>query len=114
MFDNAPIGIVQSDVDGRLLGANAAAARMLGYDSPEDNLASVENIAKDLYVDPDRRRKLIELSRDRNQLRGFETRFRRKDGRVITCTLGETGMILCVYFTKEKKFSIHAVAFLPV
>ncbi len=87
MFDNAPIGIVQSDVDGRLLGSNLAAARILGYDSPQDNLASVENIARDLYVDPDRRQKLIDLSRDRNQLRGFETRFRRKDGRAITCKL---------------------------
>lgn len=87
LFENAPIGIVQSTVDGRLLNANPAIVRMLGYDSTDDYVSSVTNIAKDLYVDPDRRRQLIDLTLKQNHLLNFENRFRCKDGRVITCNL---------------------------
>ena len=35
IFENAVEGIYQSTVDGRIMTANAAFARMSGYDSPE-------------------------------------------------------------------------------
>jgi PAS domain S-box-containing protein len=87
MFESAPIGIVQSTLDGRVLNANPAVAHMLGYDSVPDYLSSIQNIAKDLYVDPQRRQMLIDLSLQQNQLLNFESRFRCKDGRIITCHL---------------------------
>lgn len=87
LFDNAPIGIVQSTLDGRVLDANPAMARMLGYDSPQEYMASIHNIAEDLYVDPARRQKLIDLSLKQNQLLNFQNQFRCKDGRIITCKL---------------------------
>lgn len=87
LFDCAPIGILQSTLDGKLLNANPAMARMLGYDSAADYLSSVKNIAQDLYVDPERRKDLIELVKSCDSLQNFESRFRCKDGREITCNL---------------------------
>ena len=87
LFDNAPIGIVQTTLDGHLVDANPAMAHMLGYDSTEDYISSIENIANDLYVDPSRRQKLIELSIKQDHLLNFQNQFRCKDGRIITCKL---------------------------
>ena len=39
IFDNAPIGVIQAMLDGRLLDINRAGARIFGHASPEDALA---------------------------------------------------------------------------
>lgn len=87
LFENAPIGIVQTTLDGRLLDANPAIANMLGYDSPREYINAIQNIAEDLYVDPTRRQKLIDLSLKQNQLLNFKNQFRCKNGNIVTCRL---------------------------
>ncbi len=87
LFDNAPIGIVRTTIDGRLMEANHAMAKMLGYDSAEDYIASVQNLASDVYVDSSQRQKLIDLSVKQDHLMNFQNQFRCKDGRIITCKL---------------------------
>jgi PAS domain S-box-containing protein len=87
LFENAPIGIVQTTLDGRLLDANPAIASILGYDSPSEYIDAIQNIAEDMYVDPARRQTLIDLSLKQNQLLNFKNQFRCKDGRIITCRL---------------------------
>jgi DNA-binding NtrC family response regulator len=52
IFENAVEGIFQTTVEGHFVTANPALARMLGYDSPEELLENVSNIAEQLYVDP--------------------------------------------------------------
>ena len=52
IFQNAIIGIFQSTLDGRFLSANPALARMLGYDSPEQLIAEVSNIGRQLFCNP--------------------------------------------------------------
>ncbi|HXV41212.1 MAG TPA: EAL domain-containing protein, partial [Steroidobacteraceae bacterium] len=84
LFDNVVEGVYQVTMDGYLLSANPALIEMLGYDSLEDlrNLGSTER----LYVEPDKRRHLIEqLVRD-GELVEAEYELRRKDGSVITIT----------------------------
>lgn len=84
IFENAVEGIYQATVDGRLLTANPAMARILGYDSPEDLMESVTDIAEDLYVDSGDREEFKRLMRSRGALSGFETEMRRKDGKVVS------------------------------
>src|SRR5215211_2842821 len=43
IFENAVEGIFQTTVEGRILTANPAMARMLGYESPEELLATVSS-----------------------------------------------------------------------
>lgn len=84
MLYHAPIGIMQSTLDGRLIYANPAVARMLGYDSAEECLASIHNLACDVYVDPESRVTLVDLVLEREALLNFESELRRKDGSIIT------------------------------
>ena len=54
----APIGIFTSTLEGRFLAANAALAKILGYDSVEEVLRI--DIPKDLYFSPRARERVYE------------------------------------------------------
>ncbi len=51
LFNNAPIGIVTTTPEGRLLSANPAMASMFGYDSPDELIEYVKGIVIQLYAD---------------------------------------------------------------
>jgi len=66
IFENSIEGHFQTTPEGKYLGANPALARMYGYESPEDLIASITDIGQMVYVDPERRnefRRLIEGER---------------------------------------------------
>lgn len=84
IFDRSVVGIFQSSADGRNLLANHAFSRILGYDDPEDVRASITDVARHFYVDPDRRRQVNEIiARNGGRLTECESQVRRKDGQVI-------------------------------
>ncbi len=83
IFENAVEGIFQTTVDGRLLTANPAAARMLGYESPEELLAEIRDVGDQLYVEPERRMEFRRLAGQQGAVSGFEIAMRRKDGGVV-------------------------------
>jgi sigma-B regulation protein RsbU (phosphoserine phosphatase) len=53
---------------------------MYGYDSFEELEANINNIATQLYVDPDRRGEFIRLMQEHGQVLHFESEIRRRDG----------------------------------
>jgi PAS domain S-box-containing protein len=61
IFDNAIDGIYRSSLDGRQLRANPALVKLNGYDSEEEMLAAVRDIATEWYVRPERRAEFMEL-----------------------------------------------------
>lgn len=81
IFENAIVGIYQSTPQGRILAANPALARMLGYDSVEELLQV--DIERDLYVDVSERRRNMEILHRRGRLDGVEFALRRRDGGLI-------------------------------
>lgn len=83
IFENAVEGIFQTTVEGRFVTANPALARMFGYDSPEDLLENVSNIAEQLYVDPEHRTEFRRLMLRDGFVSGFEIQAQRKDGGVV-------------------------------
>lgn len=83
LFENAVEGIYQSTPEGRLLSANPAMAAIHGYASPEEFIAGVHDAATQLYVDPGRRAELKRQLEKHGEVAGFESRVRRKDGRLI-------------------------------
>jgi len=87
IFDNSTGGIYQSLPDGRLLTANPACARILGYDSPEDVLNSIKQLGKDLFVSPERRDDLVRVMKERGFVEGFEYKAYRKDGSIIDVSI---------------------------
>ncbi len=85
LFEHVGCGVYISTKEGRFLDANKALLDMLGYDSKEDFLNM--EIAKDLYVRPDERKKFQELIEPTGQLVNYEVDFKRKDGSVIPVLL---------------------------
>lgn len=55
LFNNAVIGIYRSSFDGKQLRANPVLVQLNGYDSEEEMLPAVNNIAAEWYVDKTRR-----------------------------------------------------------
>ncbi|WP_051307060.1 PAS domain S-box protein [Desulfomicrobium escambiense] len=87
IFDHALEGISQTTPSGAFLSANSAMASILGFNSPEELMASIGNIDRDLYVDPEDRERYLDLLHEHGSIRGFQTRMKRKDGAVIWVSL---------------------------
>ena len=71
IFENAVEGIFQTSVEGRFLVANPAMARILGYESPGELIASIYDIAEQLYVYPSRRSEFARLARQNGEVSDF-------------------------------------------
>jgi PAS domain S-box-containing protein len=80
IFENSIMGIYQSMPDGRYLRVNPALARLFGYASPEEMIASVKDIGHQLYANPLDRDKAIKTVLNQGFLEGFELEVIRKDG----------------------------------
>ena len=83
IFENAVEGIFQASPEGRFTTANPALARILGYESPDELIATVTDITQQLYVDPEIRAEAARLEDERGVLLGFEFEAFRKDGEKI-------------------------------
>ena len=79
-IDLLPIAVYRTTPEGRIVYANPAMVAMLGFESREALLATP---AVDLYADPDDRARILLRAQREGQLRGIETRLRRRDGKVI-------------------------------
>lgn len=83
IFDHLVEGIFQTTPDGRYLMANVALARIYGYATPEELMASVTDIGRRLYVQPGRREEFVRIMQERDTITGFESQIFHKDGSVI-------------------------------
>lgn len=81
MFEKAVVGMYQSTPEGKILAANPALVRMLGYDSL-DELLQVD-IERALYLDPAERQKNIAELHRTGKLTGAQFALKRKDGTVV-------------------------------
>ena len=79
IFENAIEGIAQCTMSGKILTANLALARMLGYESSEALMAGVKDIGKDLYVEPEIRSVVLRALDKADEIQGLEIRVWRKD-----------------------------------
>ncbi|MCU0584421.1 MAG: PAS domain S-box protein, partial [Syntrophales bacterium] len=87
IFEHVPIGLYQVSPEGRFIRANDHAARILGYDSPEELMGAVTDISTQIYMDPSRRNEVVRLlteygsivtqrKKAENALQESEARFR--------------------------------------
>ena len=63
LFEHATEGIFQTTPDGHYLSANPALARIYGHASPEDLIAHLRDIQRQLYVQPARRLEFVQIGR---------------------------------------------------
>ncbi len=80
IFENAMEGMFQSTPEGRYIAVNPALARLQGYASPQEVMAAVTDIARQVYVDPHRRQEFQRLLESEGSVRDFEAEVWRRDG----------------------------------
>ncbi|MGD1852386.1 MAG: ATP-binding protein [Cyanophyceae cyanobacterium] len=83
LVENALDGIFRSSPAGQYLSANPAMARIQGYGSPEELMEKVQDIATQVYADPNQRSRFLALITQQDQVVGFESQVRRADGSTV-------------------------------
>jgi len=83
LFDHLVEGIFRTTPDGHYLLANVALARIYGYNSPVELMASIKDIGRSLYVDPARRDEFVRIMQTSDTITDFESQIYRKDGSTI-------------------------------
>ncbi len=80
VFEHAPIGIFRSTPEGRFLEVNQTLAEMLGYDTPDEVLEKIKDIAEDVYVRSEKRAEIVKQNIKGKTVTKHENLYRRKDG----------------------------------
>ena len=80
IFEDAVVGIFQTTPEGRFLSVNPALAKMYGYDSPEQLMAEVTDVAGQLFVEPDRYGEVTQLLEQHGVASNVESEVHCKDG----------------------------------
>jgi diguanylate cyclase (GGDEF)-like protein/PAS domain S-box-containing protein len=107
IFNNAQEGIYQTTPEGKYIRVNPALARMYGYESPEELIVSLTNIATMGYVHAEDRARFRAAMEADGAVRDFEAEFRRRDGSIIwitenaRCVRDEEGRLLYYEGTVE-------------
>ena len=83
IFDKAIVGIFQSIPEGRFLSVNPSMASMLGYNSPEEMVSLITDIAHQFYADPRKREDFRARINTLGGVQNFECKALRKDGTEI-------------------------------
>ena len=91
LFRNAPVGITVTDQAGKLLVVNNAVRELTGY--VENELESIS--IKDLYLIPEDRKRLLDLTHEHGKVRDFETLFKHKIGTAIAVLLNTDLIDFC-------------------
>jgi PAS domain S-box-containing protein len=101
IFENAVEGIFQSTSDGRFTTVNPAMVRILGYNSPEEVIATFTDVGLQLYVDPKVHQEFTRTLNEGGIVKAGQFEAYRKDGRKIWLSLNmrlvssETGAEIC-------------------
>jgi len=74
LVENAREGIFQSTAEGHHITVNQAFANILGYESPEEVIATITDISHQVYVHPDDRIKILQIIEKEGSVKGYEGR----------------------------------------
>ncbi|HAR49030.1 MAG TPA: hypothetical protein DCR81_02780 [Smithella sp.] len=80
LAEDAHEGIFQSTAEGRYITVNQAFANILGYESPEEVVKNITDIAHQVYVHPEDRANIVQIIEKEGSVKGYEAQFYRKDG----------------------------------
>lgn len=83
LFDSSDLAIFESSLDGRLLRVNQAYADLHGYQSPQEVLAEIKDVANQIYVHPEKRQEVLQEALKTGEMICFENESWRKDGSIF-------------------------------
>ena len=79
-FEFAPEAIFRITKEGKTLAINPAGAKLLGYDSPGEAIAVLNDWGRQVWFDPAERAAFIRVMEQQEEARSGPRQFRRKDG----------------------------------
>jgi PAS domain S-box-containing protein len=83
IFEHSNEGIFQNTPEGRLISANPALARILGFSSPEELINERTDLGRQGYANPAQREEFLRELNERGAISNFEYQVQRKDGTII-------------------------------
>ncbi|MCG6911700.1 MAG: sigma 54-interacting transcriptional regulator [Deltaproteobacteria bacterium] len=87
IFENAVEGIYRTTPEGKFVDVNPAAAKIFGYETPDEIINNVKNIETQIYVNPEDRREFVSLLDKSEFVKDFEAPFYKKDGEIVWVSL---------------------------
>lgn len=87
IFENATDGLFQATKEGKIITANPAFARILGYQSIEECITSLRSNVNTLYVDQHSRIDFIDRLHTNETVESMEVDFYKKDKTTITLSV---------------------------
>jgi PAS domain S-box-containing protein len=100
IFEGALEGIYRTSLEGRILAANPALAKMVGYASAQELVSTATDAAQQVWLDANEHSRVLQLLEKHGVVRGYVCQFKRKDGTAIWVSLnsrkvfGEDGRAL--------------------
>jgi PAS domain S-box-containing protein len=83
IFENAVEGIFQTSPTGRYISVNPALSHLFGYGAPEEMIADLVDLDKQLYVNPTRRQEFVTAIERQGIVTNFESQVRHRQGNII-------------------------------
>jgi PAS domain S-box-containing protein len=83
LIDQTVVGIFRSTIDGKLVMANAALARIFAYESPEEILEAITDISSQIYVDSRRREEFCHLVETSHTVTHFISKAYGRHGEIL-------------------------------
>ncbi|HEX7566859.1 MAG TPA: PAS domain S-box protein [Bradyrhizobium sp.] len=83
LFEGSVDGIYVTTPAGKLVNANPALARMMGYETPEQLISAIDDIAHTVYVHPAARAEYQSLMARDGMVREFEYQVRQRGGAIL-------------------------------
>jgi PAS domain S-box-containing protein len=90
LFEESKDVFYISTMDGRFIEINPAGVELFGYASKEELLAV--NIGRDIYVNPEDRKRFVELVNETSYAREYEVLMKRKDGEKLWVLITSTAL----------------------
>ncbi|MEI6091389.1 MAG: PAS domain S-box protein [bacterium] len=79
LFENSLMGISEADLTGDLININMAYAKMYGYDSPQEMMSEVLNVAQ-LYAHTEERQEVLKILGDQGFMEPRQIELIKRDG----------------------------------
>ena len=92
IFQNSPLGIFRSNVDGKLLEINNAFSKMFGYDSSDEALKEIKKKGEEKYSRLEDRERIIAEQSTSTDTTQRQIRLRKKDGKEFFTNLYQSTM----------------------
>lgn len=87
IIDNLPEGIFKTTIEGEILLANMALAKLLGYDSVDELMKL--NVAENIYSDKEERKGLIKVLSVQKKIKNYRIRLTKKNNEQIIAKVSE-------------------------